>query len=231
MLALFIAAVPISAQMQRSFGGETVHVELSAGTYRITGSDDGRIRVVPRTKTDHVSVRLNVGTLGRRADVKVTGPNDGFDADIELPRRVNIVVTLAGGTLHLRGIDGNKNISGKSGEIEIELGNRNQHGQITASVRRGQYRRRVSPTISPPCRPSNGSAAVPTISRCASRPDKSLCVNDARSSGPRNFAPPPGIRPLQDQQLISLLRTPATGAAVHGRRVRARPCVVSGSDG
>lgn len=140
MLALSVVAVPISAQMQRSFGGESVRLELSAGTYRVTGSYDGRIRVLPRTKTDRVSVRLNVGALGRRADVKVMGPNDGFDADIELPRRVNIVVTLAGGTLHLRGIEGNKNISGKSGEIEIELGNRNQYGQITASVRKGTVR-------------------------------------------------------------------------------------------
>ena len=136
-LTLSVVAAPISAQVQRSFGGDSVHLELSAGAYWITGSHDGRIRILPRTKTERVSVRLNVGTLGRSADVKVTGPAEGFDADIELPERVNMVVTLTAGTLHLRGIEGSKNISGKAGEIEIELGDRNQYRQISASVKKG----------------------------------------------------------------------------------------------
>jgi hypothetical protein len=137
VLALSLAAAPLSAQVQRSFGGENVHLELSSGNYLITGSYDGRIRVLPRTKTDQVSVRLNVSTFGRRANVKVLGPQDGFDADIELPQRVNIVVTLASGVLRVRGLEGGKNITGKTGEIEIELGDRNQYRQITASVKSG----------------------------------------------------------------------------------------------
>ena len=137
VVALAALVVPISAQVERSFSGETVSLELSAGTYWVTASLDGRIRVLPRTKTDQVSVRLNVSTLGRRADVTVRGPKDGFEADIELPRRANLIATLAAGALRVRGIDGSKDISAKTGEIEIEMGDRNQYGHVTASVRKG----------------------------------------------------------------------------------------------
>ena len=140
--AVLIAAatslvIPASAQVQRSFSGETVNLELSAGTYWVTASYDGRVRVLPRTRADQVSVRLNVDTFGRRADVAVRGPNDGFDADIELPRRVNLIATLAAGALRMRGIDGSKNITAKTGEIEIELGDRHQYARLMATVETG----------------------------------------------------------------------------------------------
>ena len=137
VVAVAVLASAASAQVQRSFGGETVNLELSAGTYWVTASYDGRIRILPRTKADQASVRLNVNTLGRRADVTVTGPKDGFEADIELPRHVQMIVTLAGGTLRVRGIDGSKNISAKTGEIDIEIGDRNRYGRVIASVRTG----------------------------------------------------------------------------------------------
>jgi hypothetical protein len=135
--ALAALVVPASGQVQRSFDGETVKLELSAGAYWITPSYEGRIRVLPRSKTDQVSVRVNVSTFGRRADVTVRGPEHGFEADIEVPRRVNLVVTLAAGALRLRGIEGSKDISAKSGEIEIEMGDRHQYGHVMALVRTG----------------------------------------------------------------------------------------------
>jgi hypothetical protein len=75
------------------------------------------------------------GLIG--TDVRVSGPAEGFEADIELPRRVDLVAALTGGALHLRGIDGSKNITAKSGEIEIEIGDRNQYRRVVAAVRSG----------------------------------------------------------------------------------------------
>ena len=137
MGSLAAAAASTAAQVQRSFSGETVHLELSAGAYWITASHEGLIRVLPRAKADQMSVRVNVSTLGTRANVSVRGPKDGFAADIEVPRRVDLVVSLTAGALRVRGIEGSKEISAESGEIEIELGDRNQYGRVTALVRTG----------------------------------------------------------------------------------------------
>ena len=140
MIVLTAGTLPISAQVQRSFDGDRVNLELSGGTYRITAASDGRIRVLPRTKTDRVSVRLNVGAFGRSADLRIIGPADGFDADIELPRRVHISITLTDGTLLVRGIEGNKNISGRSAKVEIQFDDQTEYGQIKASVRKGEVK-------------------------------------------------------------------------------------------
>ena len=94
--ALGVQALARQDSVQRSFGGDTVHLDLSVGNYRVTASPDNRIRVTPRTKTDQVSTRINVNLLGTRATVRVVGPKDGFDADIQLPARVSLVVELAG---------------------------------------------------------------------------------------------------------------------------------------
>jgi hypothetical protein len=88
VLAALALCVPAFAQedsVQRSFGGDTVHLDLSVGNYSVTASPDDRIRVTPRTKTDQVSSRISVNLLGTRATVRVVGPKEGFDADIQVP--------------------------------------------------------------------------------------------------------------------------------------------------
>src|SRR5262245_7562394 len=120
MVAVSSLVIPVSAQVQRSFHGETVNLELSAGTYWVTASYDGRIRILPRTKAEQVSVQVNVSTLGRRADVAVRGPTDGFEADIGLPRRAKLIATLAAGALRMRGVDSSKNITAETVEIDIK---------------------------------------------------------------------------------------------------------------
>jgi hypothetical protein len=137
MGSLAAAAASAAGQVQRSFSGETVHLELSAGAYWITPSHEGLIRVLPRAKADQMSVRVNVSTMGTRANVTVRGPKDGFAADIELPLRVNLAVSLTAGALRVRGIEGSKEISAESCEIEVELGDRNQYGRVLALVRTG----------------------------------------------------------------------------------------------
>jgi hypothetical protein len=50
--------------VQRSFGGDTVRLNLSTGNYRVTSSSDDKIRVIPRTDPDKVSVRLSTNVMG-----------------------------------------------------------------------------------------------------------------------------------------------------------------------
>jgi hypothetical protein len=124
--------------VQRSFGGDTVHLDLSLGNYRVTASPDDRIRVTPRTKTEQVSTRINVNLLGTRAAVRVVGPKDGFAADIQLPARVSVVVELAGGSLQLGGVEGSKDVAANTANIEIAVGDREHYRQVTASVQNGE---------------------------------------------------------------------------------------------
>ena len=78
--------------VERSFRGDQVHLDLSAGHYRVTASPDKRIRVRPRTKTDQVSTRITLNLFETRATIRVVGPKDGIEADIELPARVTVSV-------------------------------------------------------------------------------------------------------------------------------------------
>jgi hypothetical protein len=109
LVLLSVAAVSVSAfaqgdAVQRSFGGDAVRLDLSAGTYRVTASPDDRIRVLPRTKTDQVSTRITVSLFGTRATVRIVGPPDGFEADIQLPARVTVDVSLSGGSVQMNGV-------------------------------------------------------------------------------------------------------------------------------
>jgi hypothetical protein len=143
-LAAFGVAAPTTTQepaIQRSFAGNTVRMDLSTGDYRVAASLDDRIRVTPLSKngsqSNKVSVRLDVNLLGTRADLRVTGPQEGIAALIELPKRVNLVASLAGGSLQMGGVQGSKDIEAKTGDIEISVGDRDQYKRVIASVRSG----------------------------------------------------------------------------------------------
>src|SRR5688572_19779153 len=86
----FLSGAAQDDAVERSFRGDRVHLDLSAGHYRVTASPDNRIRVRPRTKTDQVSTRITLNLLETRATVRVAGPKDGIEADIELPARVAV---------------------------------------------------------------------------------------------------------------------------------------------
>jgi hypothetical protein len=144
-LVAFCLAVPAMAQertVQRSFAnGGTVHLDLSVGEYRITDSSDDRIRIAWLTANpkdaERVNVRININMFGTRADVKISGPKNGLKVDVELPRRSNLVAELLGGTLHMSGVEGSKNISAQAGELDIEVGGREGYRLVNASVGSG----------------------------------------------------------------------------------------------
>jgi hypothetical protein len=136
--ALSVYALAQEHAVQRSFGGNTVDLDLSVGNYRVAASPDNQIRVTPRTKTDQVSARITVNLWGTRATVRVVGPREGFDADIELPGRVGVVVELAGGSLQLSGVEGSKDLAARTGSIEIAVGDLKHYRRVTASVQSGE---------------------------------------------------------------------------------------------
>jgi hypothetical protein len=120
--------------------GGTVVLDLSAGEYDIVGTTENRIHVDWR-ESDSRDVNVGVDVKGREATIWIDGPlTDGAEALVELPQRTNLVVTLSAGELRIRRLEGSKNVSARAGEIDIEVGERNQYRQVDASVRIGELR-------------------------------------------------------------------------------------------
>ena len=139
--ALWTSAVAAQGtSMEKAFaGGGTAELQLSAGEYRISGSPDERIRVHWRTQDpdDLSRARVRVDVAGSRAVVTTDGPRNGFSADIRLPRRTHLVLDLSAGDLQIRGLEGNKAVSVRAGDVEIETGRLTTLRHVNASVRIG----------------------------------------------------------------------------------------------
>ena len=147
--AIVLSAAAASAQertVNRGFAaGGRVYLDLSAGEYRILPSAGDTIRITahPTSKhrADETDIDIRISGRGDRADVRIDGPlNDGVKVDIELPRRTNLVTELSAGELHLKGIEGSKDISARAGELDIEVGERNRYRHVGASVRIGELK-------------------------------------------------------------------------------------------
>jgi hypothetical protein len=136
--ALSLDVLAQQASAERSFDGDVVRLDLSAGNFRITASPDNRIRVMPRTKGDQVSTRISLNLLGTRATVRVVGPKDGFDADIQLPARVGVEVELAAGSLRLSGVEGRKDVTARAADIEVAVGDQTLIRHVSATVDTGE---------------------------------------------------------------------------------------------
>jgi hypothetical protein len=118
--------------------GGTVVLELSAGGYEIVGTPDNRIRVDWR-KSDSRSVNVDVDVKGREATISIDGPlTKGAEAVIEVPQRTRLVVKLSAGELLIRRVEGSKDVSAGAGEIDIEIGGREQYRRVDASVNIGE---------------------------------------------------------------------------------------------
>ena len=142
LTTLLLAPIAISAResTERKFvSGGTVRLELAAGEYEIAPSPDDRIRVSWNERADDVSdVDVDIDVRGSRATVQTVTPwNHGPKIRIELPRRSDISVDLSAGELHIRGIEGSKDVSARAGDVTIAVGSREQYRHVHASVRIG----------------------------------------------------------------------------------------------
>jgi hypothetical protein len=142
-LAAAVSAPVAVAQehvVERAFAaGGTVHLDLAAGGYKLTGTDANRIRIQWRTRrpsdVDRVGVRAEVN--GTTARISTSRPRDGLFVEIELPSRTSLVLSLSAGDLLIRGIEGSKDVSVWAGDVGIEVGEPAQYRSVHASVQMG----------------------------------------------------------------------------------------------
>jgi hypothetical protein len=142
-IALALLVSPSTAAqsdvLERAFtAGGRVVLDLSAGSYEVVGTTDTKIRVDWR-KSESRRVNVDAHVKGKEATVSIDGPlTKGAVARIELPHRSDLVVRLSAGELYIRGVEGSKDVSAQAGEINIQVGARDQYRRVDASVSVGE---------------------------------------------------------------------------------------------
>ena len=130
-----------SNRIDRPFrSGGVVHLNLSAGAYRIVGNEAERIVVGWHTRRseDMRRVRANVETREKEAFVNIDGPSNGFEVDIRLPARSDLDLDLSAGELRIREVVGSKTVDVWAGEITIDVGDSSAYRNVEARVRFGE---------------------------------------------------------------------------------------------
>jgi hypothetical protein len=129
-----------SGTVERDFAaGGTVQLDLSAGDYVIEGTTADRVRVTWHTQTadDARDVKVNARVRGSEATITTDGPGNHFRVAIEVPRRSDLYLRMSAGDLDIIGIEGNKDVRLRAGDLSIEVGDPESYGQVTASVTAG----------------------------------------------------------------------------------------------
>jgi len=117
--------------------GGRVKMDLSAGEYVIRGSSpDGKIHLRWKAEDD-ARVRIHMDAKGGDARIHTDGPRNHFRVEIDLPPRIDMKVRLSVGELSIKGIEGNKDIRCRVGDLLIEVGDEKEYRQVEASVKIG----------------------------------------------------------------------------------------------
>jgi hypothetical protein len=127
----------LSDSLERPFApGGAIHMSLSAGDYRISGSKEHRIRVLwkVRNAEDLPRVRIQADVKGSEATLATDGVRNGFEVEIQVPTRSGLHVRLTAGDLTVDGIEGNKDIESHAGDLTIDVGRAEDYSHVDASL-------------------------------------------------------------------------------------------------
>jgi hypothetical protein len=116
--------------------GGTIDMQLDGGEYEVRPGTDNHVRVSLSGNVGNTRVELTAD--GTRADVRVKDtPHSNFKATIEVPNTADLVVRLAGGSLSMAAIAGNKDVESTAGEVKIAVGDPGDYSSVDASVKVG----------------------------------------------------------------------------------------------
>jgi hypothetical protein len=131
-----------SGALERAFPANgRISMDLSAGEYRIAGTGDSRIRLTWSARDRHKLERTeaHAEVRGREAAISTDGPDDSnLKVDIQIPRRADLYVRLSAGELTIEDIEGNKDVALHAGQLNIDVGRRDDYGRVEASVWAGE---------------------------------------------------------------------------------------------
>jgi hypothetical protein len=116
-----------------------IRMDLSAGEYKIVGGSNGKVRVSwsadDQRDADDVRVRFRSESDSVRLE---TDDTKDVRVEVQVPVRSNLYIRLSAGELSVSGIEGNKDIGLKAGELRIDVGDPAKYRDIHSSVRIGE---------------------------------------------------------------------------------------------
>ncbi|HEY3383603.1 MAG TPA: hypothetical protein VGK32_17700 [Vicinamibacterales bacterium] len=141
----FPAMASVEGSKEQPFApGGRVWMDLSAGDYTIKAGSDERIvvRWTARDPDAH-NVRVEIAVRGREATIVTRGDTNECRLVIELPAQSDVTTRLTAGELRMRGIVGNKDVSSWAGNVDIEVGRRDDYKSASARVTAGELSART----------------------------------------------------------------------------------------
>jgi hypothetical protein len=147
-LALILLTVSIGGQsdwsesgtVERDFSsGGLIRLDLSAGDYTVEGTNANRIRVKWYTKTadEAGDVKIDAEIRGSEANITTYGPNNHFRVEIAVPQRSDLYLRMSAGDLAVVGIEGDKDVRLRAGDLSIDVGDPASYKLVTGSVTAG----------------------------------------------------------------------------------------------
>jgi hypothetical protein len=126
--------------LERMFApGGTVTMRLSGGRYTIRpvlSNDRVRLHWAVARPEDKAKVQVTADVQGRDAVLTAHG-SKGFGMEIELPESADLHILARGGDVTIRGIEGNKEVRSRSGDLTIDIGPAANYREADLSVRIG----------------------------------------------------------------------------------------------
>jgi hypothetical protein len=119
--------------------GSTITFDLSAGGFKIIGTDESQIKIV-YDPSDLPYIHSSIQTTGSAATVTLDGPSSNFHATIYVPRRSHLKVFQTIGEIRISGVDGDKKVGLNIGAVRIQVPDRNRVKYVEASVGIGSVR-------------------------------------------------------------------------------------------
>ena len=114
--------------------GGTVELDLEAGDYEIVSGSDDKLVVSGEGKNTPHDVHVSIDVTGNKAHVVTQTDSQGNGHfRIELPAKSDIDLHLTAGDLSISGIEGNKDVESKAGDVRIDVGDSSKYGSVEAS--------------------------------------------------------------------------------------------------
>jgi hypothetical protein len=113
-----------------------VEMDLSAGDYHILADDEPRIQVEwsVRDLGELRQVKISADVDGTKATIRSRGPAHHLTVTIRVPRLTDLDVHLTAGDLEIQGIEGNKTVRSRAGDIDIDLVRVDDYAHVAASL-------------------------------------------------------------------------------------------------
>ena len=117
-----------------------LHMDLQSGEVHITGSEDPKVRVrcVSQKGWEGYYPKMHLKASGRAGDLEISGgPKNNFRYEIQIPKDTDLVLRMPAGELHVEGIVGNKDLRLHAGELNLQVGDPEAYGPVSASLMAG----------------------------------------------------------------------------------------------